>query len=152
MLAVDESLFAQIQGTTDTEVLFHLALTFGLADDPPGAVAGRSASSRRPAGRRGIKYPFQGTIAVTNGHQIWSFRYSTEGKSRSLFYTRDVPNLREHYPDNELLREVSDDARLVVSEPIGDLPGAWVEMPESTYSVISGGSDEILPFAVQPPA
>lgn len=152
MLAVDESLFAQIMGTTDTEVLFYLALTFGLADDPPGAVA-RAIGYVEAIGRqRGIEHPFQGTISATNGQRIWSFRYSTEGKSRSLFYTRDVPSLREHYPDAEVLREVSDDARLIVSEPFGDLPGAWVEMPESTCSVISGGSDEILPFAVQPPA
>src|SRR5436305_213110 len=38
-LAVDESLFADIEGQTDTEMLFNVALTFGLRDDPPGAVA-----------------------------------------------------------------------------------------------------------------
>ena len=50
------------------------------------------------------------------------FRYSSAGNSRSLFFTRDVPTLRWQYPDREILREVSDDARLVVSEPMGDLP------------------------------
>ena len=39
MLAIDPSLFPLIMGTTDTEVLFHLALTFGLDDDPPQALA-----------------------------------------------------------------------------------------------------------------
>ena len=38
ILAVDPSLYPQIQGQADTEVLFYLALTFGLEDDPPGAV------------------------------------------------------------------------------------------------------------------
>ena len=42
-------------------------------------------------------------------------------------------------------------ARLVVSEPIGDLPGAWIEMPEASYGVIGQGDDRLLPFAVQPP-
>ncbi len=28
-----------IEGTTDSEVFFYLALTFGLEDDPPTAVA-----------------------------------------------------------------------------------------------------------------
>ena len=69
-----------------------------------------------------------------------------EGKSRSLFFTRDVRALREQYPDREILREVSDDARLVVSEPIGDLPGAWEEMPEATYAVVRPGEDQLLPF------
>lgn len=152
MLAIDESLFAGIQGTTDTEVVFNLALTFGLADDPPAAVAKAIGFIEATGRRHGVPYPFQGTIAVTNGQQLWSFRYSTEGKSRSLFFTRDVPNLRAQFPGNELLREVSDDARIVVSEPIGNLPGAWTEMPESTYGVTSGGHDEIFPFTPQPPS
>ena len=51
------------------------------------------------------------------------------------------------YPENELLREVGDEARLIVSEPLGDaLPGAWNKVPESTYGVIQPGRDEIHPF------
>ena len=146
VLAVDESLFPEIKGTADSEVLFDLALTFGLQDDPPEAVA-RAIGFVEARGRaRGVKYPFQGTIATTDGETIWAFRYSTVGKSRSLFLTRDVRTLREQYPDREILREVSDDARLVVSEPIGDLPGAWEEMPEATYSVVRRGEDRVLPF------
>jgi len=146
VLAVDESLFPDIQGTADTEVLFYLALTFGLHDDPPGAVA-RAIGFVEARGRaRGVTYPFQGTIATTDGETMWAFRYSTVGKSRSLFYTRDVRTLREQYPDREILREVSDDARLVVSEPIGDLPGAWEEMPEATCAVVRMGEDRLLPF------
>ena len=39
VLAVDPALFPLIEGSTDSEVLFFLALTLGLEDDPPGAVA-----------------------------------------------------------------------------------------------------------------
>jgi len=92
-----------------------------------------------------------GHIDTTDGETIWAFRYSTVGKSRSLFFTRDVRTLREQYPDREILREVSDDARLVVSEPIGDLPGAWEEMPEATCAVIRMGEDRLLPFHPEPP-
>ena len=38
MLAIDPELFADVQGSTDTEVVFHLALTFGLEEDPIGAL------------------------------------------------------------------------------------------------------------------
>ena len=151
VLAVDESLFPQIKGTADTEVLFYLALTFGLEDDPPDAVA-RAIGLVEACGReRGIAYPFQGTIATTDGESLWVFRYSSQGKSRSLFFTRDVRTLRQEYPDREILREVSDDTRLVVSEPIGDLPGAWIEMPEASYGVVTKGGDQLLPFAPKPP-
>ena len=37
-LAVDDSLYPSMEGSTDSELLFYLALTLGLEDDPPGAV------------------------------------------------------------------------------------------------------------------
>ena len=151
VLAIDPSLFPQIMGTTDTEVLFHLALTFGLDDDPPQALARAIGLVEAHGHAQNVDYPFQGTIATTNGDSLWVFRYSSQGRSRSLFFTRDVPTLREQYPDREILREVSDDTRLVVSEPIGDLPGAWIEMPEASYGIVSKAGDQLLPFAPKPP-
>ena len=151
VLAVDESLFAEIKGQADTEVLFYLALSFGLEDDPPEAVA-RAIGLVEACGRaRGVQYPFQGTIATTDGESLWAFRYSSDGKARSLFFSRDIRAVRQLAPDREILREVSDDTRLVVSEPIGDLPGAWVEMPEASYGVVSKGGDRLLPFTPKPP-
>jgi predicted glutamine amidotransferase len=151
VLAIDPSLFPQIMGTTDTEVLFHLALTFGLDDDPPQALARAIGLVEAHGHTQNVDYPFQGTIATTNGDSLWVFRYSSHGRSRSLFFTRDVPTLREQYPDREILREVSDDTRLVVSEPIGDLPGAWIEMREASYGIVSKAGDQLLPFAPKPP-
>jgi predicted glutamine amidotransferase len=146
VLAVDPELYPEIEGTTDSETLFHVALTFGLEDDPPTAVQ-RAIGLVESVGReRGVEHPFQGTIATTDGECVWAFRYSSEGKSRSLFFSTDVRTLRAMYPENELLREVSDESRLVVSEPLGELPGAWNEVPESSWGVIQPGQDEIHPF------
>ena len=152
VLAIDPSLFPEIKGGTDTETLFYLALTFGLEDDPPDAVA-RAIGFVEAAGRQhGIKNPFQGTIATSDGESLWAFRYSSEGKSRSLFFSRDIRTLRELYPDREVLQQLSDEARLVVSEPVGDLPGAWVEVPEATCGVVTKGPDQLMSFVVKPPA
>ena len=63
------------------------------------------------------------TVATTDGESVWAFRYSSEGKSRSLFFSTAVATLREQYPDNPILHQVSDETRLVVSEPLGDLAG-----------------------------
>jgi glutamine amidotransferase len=150
VLAVDPELYPAIEGTTDTETLFHLALTFGLEDDPPTAVQ-RAIGLVESVGREhGVEYPFQGTIATTNGESIWAFRYSSEGKSRSLFFSTDVRTLREMYPERELLRQLSDESRLIVSEPLGDVSGAWNEVPESSCVVVEPGADELLPFAPIP--
>jgi predicted glutamine amidotransferase len=152
LLAIDESLFPEVSGTADTEILFYLALTFGLESDPADAVA-RTIGLVEDVGRRkGVEYPFQGTIATTDGERMWAFRYSSEGKSRSLFYSRNLEAVRKLAPDREVLFEISDDSRLVVSEPVGDLPGAWNEVPEGSYGVVGAGDEQLRPFKPKAPA
>jgi predicted glutamine amidotransferase len=145
--AVDPSLYPEIEGTTDSELLFHLALTFGLEDDPPQAVERAIGLVESVGHEHGIEHPFQGTIATSDGECIWAFRYSSERKSRSLFFSTDVRTLRALYPENELLQDLGDESRLVVSEPLGnELPGTWNEVPEGSYGVIQPGQDELHPF------
>ena len=150
-LAVDPSLFPQIEGTTDTELLFHLALTQGLEEDPPAAMAQAVGLVEAIGRRRGVQFPIQMTVATTDGDTTWAFRYSSEGRSRSLFHSTDVSTLRDQYPDNPILHELSGDARLIVSEPLGDLHGAWREVPESTCVVVRGGREELRPFVPADP-
>jgi predicted glutamine amidotransferase len=145
-LAVDGSLYPSIEGSTDSELLFYLALTLGLEDDPPGAVA-RMVGLVEEAGRHhGIEHPIQMTIGTADGRNVWAFRYSSEGKSRSLYYSSDVRTLREMYPERPRLQEASDESRIIVSEPIVELAGAWNEVPESSYGVVHEGGDELRPF------
>jgi hypothetical protein len=35
---------------------------------------------------------------------------------------------------------------VIVSEPLGDLPGAWNEAPESHVGIAQPGADELRPF------
>ncbi len=152
VLAVDPELYPSIEGSTDSEVFFFLALTLGLEDDPPGAVE-RAVGFIEETGRRhGIEHPIQMTVATTDGAQVWGFRYSSEGDSRSLFYSTDVSTLRQQHPDLPVLQQLSDESRLIVSEPLGDLAGAWNEVPESSYAVIREGDDELRPFTPRPPS
>ena len=150
-LAVDPSLFPDIEGTTDTELLFHLALTHGLEDDPPTAMARAVGLVEVIGRRRGVRYPIQMTVVTTDGDAMWAFRYSSEGSSRSLFHSTDVSTLQAQYPDNPILHGLSDDARLIVSEPLGDLRGAWREIPESTCVLVHGGREELRPFTPTEP-
>jgi glutamine amidotransferase len=97
--------------------------------------------------RHAVARPMQMSVATSDGTTIWAFRYSSDGQARSLFYSTDEPTLRQLYPDNELLSGLSDTSRLVVSEPLSDLPGVWNEVPESSYVVVRSGVDDFHPFA-----
>jgi predicted glutamine amidotransferase len=146
MLAIDPRLFPDIAGSTDSEVMFFLALTFGLRDEPVRAVERMAAAIEAVGWRNGVKDPLQMTIATTDGTTLWVFRYSSEGQSRTLSFTTDIETLRAMYPENEALKQVSDETRIVVSEPLGDLVGAWLPMPEASYGIIQPGADELGEF------
>lgn len=149
-LAVDPSIYADIEGSTDSETFFFLALTLGLEHDPPAAVE-RAVGLIEHVGRsHGIEHPIEMTVAASNGDTIWAVRYSSMGRSDSLFYSTQAATLRAQYPDNPVLQTVSDETRLVVSEPLGELAGAWNEVPESSYSVIHHGHKELRQFTPRP--
>jgi glutamine amidotransferase len=146
MLAVEPSLWPEIEGSTDSELFFFLALTFGLEEDPPAAVAHAVGLIEEIGHRHGIEHPIQMTVATTDGSTLWAFRYSSEGRSRSLFYSTRLSALRELYPDLETIQDLDDETRLVVSEPLRDLPGAWHEVPEASYGIVQPGQDELHAF------
>jgi glutamine amidotransferase len=147
VLAVDESLFPSIEGTTDSEVMFYLALTFGLEDDPVAAVERMVGFVEQTGREHGVELPLQMTVATTDGRTIWAFRYSSEGDSRSLFFSTRMDALKAHYPELVELARLSDETRAIVSEPLGDLEGAWNEVPESHVGIVRPGADELRPFS-----
>ncbi|MGR0318635.1 class II glutamine amidotransferase [Agromyces sp. ZXT2-3] len=144
--AIDPSIYPHVKGTTDSEVLFHLAITNGLADDPVAALRATVDLVERVGRDRGIMFPMQGTIAVADGATIWALRYSSQGRSRTLFHSVDIPTIREMYPDAERLRTFGEHAHVVVSEPLNDLPGVFVEVPESTIAVLDREGYHHEPF------
>ncbi len=147
MLAIDPALFSEVVGTTDSEVFFFLALTMGLERDPPGAVA-RAAGLIEHVGRaHGLAHPLRMTLAVGNGARLWAFRYASDGPPATLFHSEGVHTLRAQFPTNPLLHQLSDESRLIVSEPFAGLLGAWREVPVSSWIVVGGGPDELQPFS-----
>ena len=151
LLAVDPALFPAIVGSTDSEVMFHLALTFGLREDPVLAVERMAGFVEETGRRHGVENPLQMTVGTSDGERLWAFRYSSEGASRTLFFSTAVTTLREMYPENPRLQAVSDETRIVVSEPLGELVGAWQPLPESSYGVVRQGDDALGDFRPRSP-
>jgi len=146
MLEIDAKYFPLIEGSTDSEVLFFLALTFGLEEDPKAAVTKAVEFIVKVGRQNNIENPIQMTVATTDGACLWAFRYSSEGNSRTLYYSSDKETLVKMYPDNTMLEIFGDESRFIVSEPLGDLPGVWNGVPESSVVHVKGKSIEITPF------
>ncbi len=91
------------------------------------------------------------TVGTTDGERLFAFRYSSEGKSRTLYFSTAVTSLRAMYPEAEIFGRLSDDTRVVVSEPLGEVVGAWNPVPESSYGVVDKGSDTLGTFRPRMP-
>ena len=147
MLEVDPELFPEIAGSTDTEVVFYLALTLGLEDDPIHALERTVGLIEETAARKGVDDAVQATFGVSDGTDLWAVRYASGGNARTLFASADAETLKHLYPGNKQFARLGADDRLVVSEPFSDLPGVWHEIPEATaVTVQRGGVFEQRPF------
>jgi predicted glutamine amidotransferase len=147
LLAVDPSLFEGIEGTTDSELMFHLALTFGLEEDALAALERMAGFVEETGRRHDVADPLQMTVAVSDGERLIAARYASGPVANSLFVTADADAIRALYPDDARFRSFSEEARAIVSEPLGDLPGVWREIPAGTAFVVRPGEDETVPFA-----
>ena len=145
-LAIHPSLYGDLEGSTDTETFFFLALTLGLEENPPEAVERAVGLIETVARARGIEEPVRMSVAVSDGENIWAFRYASKNVPPSLYYSTTVGTLREMHPDVSIFQTLSPESRLVVSEPLGSRVGAWNEVPSSHYGVIREGADELKIF------
>lgn len=143
LLDVDPALFNHIQGSSDSELIFHLALTFGLEADPLGALAKTIGHVERALDDAGIVPDVHFSASLADGETLYAVRYSSVKQSRTLYYTRDVEAAQRAYPDADF---DSGAYTLVVSEPLGGV-AEWTAVPEST-SIVARGSDVAMqPFA-----
>jgi len=146
--AVRPDLYNLIEGSTDSEVMFHLALTFGLEDDPVGGLERMVGFVEQTAWDAGIEHPVQMTVGLTNGHHVYAVRYSSNHHSRTLYHSRSIRALRALNPRFE---RYSEDAIVVVSEPMNDVAEYWEEIPEATVVVVEGCEVSTLPFKPRRP-
>ncbi len=73
------------------------------------------------------------------------------GASGSLFYATRVDALRALHSDNPVVRWLSDDTRVVVSEPFRDREVLWREVREASIGLVRAGEDDLLPFGSRSP-
>jgi len=144
LLAVDPRYFENILGSTDSELMFHLALSFDLERDPVNAMA-RMAGFVESTGKKfGVPESVWMTVGLSDGKTLWTFRYASDGNAPTLYHSREVSELVKINP--ALKDRISSTARIVVSEPIGRFNEMWTEVPQGSVAIVQEGNLEIKPF------
>ena len=146
LMAVAPRLFPDIEGSTDSELMFYLALTFGLEIDPIAGVATMVDFIESEARRKQIHNPVEMTLCISDGERLYAFRYRSQGRPPSLFHSTSVDALENLHPSYGGFEE---GALAVVSEPLDGLTDHWHEIPESTVAIIEEGKVTTQVFAPQ---
>lgn len=145
-LEVAPQLYNFIQGTTDTETCFYLALSLGMDENPKCGLERMTARVERAREFYGIEEPFRLTCAAADGEAIYAVRYSSDRKSKTLYHNKDSSGLR----DLDTAGAIPSDGIVVLSEPLDECTGCWEMVPESSFMVVRNGEIEISPF--EPPS
>ncbi len=110
-----------LAGSTDSELLFHLALTFGLTDDPTVGIARMAGFVEANAAAAGVDEPaLQMTVGVSDGVRLYAARDASGTEANTLFVAEDLQSVRMLYPDNERLVHFGDFARGVAGSACRD--------------------------------
>ncbi len=134
-MAIDPALYGNVLGSTDSELMFYLTLTFGLTDDPYAGVARMVGYIESLAAANGVTNPLQMTLGIADGESLYAVRYSSERESRTLYYSASIAALQELVPAEHHgeMDAFGANAISIVSEPFYTLEGAWHPVPESTF-------------------
>ncbi|KAA3611756.1 MAG: class II glutamine amidotransferase [Planctomycetota bacterium] len=142
-LAIAEEFYPCLQGSTDSEILFYLALSFGLRENPLLAMEKMVGLVEAEAREADIADPLYMTAAASNGKALWAFRYTSNGRSPSLYLCRGRAAFQDFHPRCD---QIPEEARLVVSEPLFELSGPWEQVPEATALRLTKDQVELHPF------
>jgi len=116
---IPDELFPSRVGTTDSEALFLAILGAGMAD--PVAATERVLTQVASMVDE-VKQPLRFTAALSNGRDLYAFRYAVNDAANTLYY-----------------RESSQEV-LAVSEPIDRDPSRWHSVPDNTLLVAREGA------------
>lgn len=134
---VAPELFSEIQGTTDSETCFYLALTYGLESDPKAAfemMIERLEKSQKDAG---LNISLNLSCTVSDGKSIYTIRYASgDTLIKSQFYSTDMSCVKDLSGTCSVLPE---SGVIIVSEPLDRLGDKWVETPRNSFVAIEDG-------------
>ena len=124
-------------GTTDSEALFLLALSYGLEKDPIGGMTKTIEKVQALLDLNKASEPLRFSAALSDGKSIWAFRYSSDKQSPSLFY--GTPDLHKKKAKLRMINTIA-------SEPFDDDSDHWTAVGESKLVLWKNKAVSVSPF------
>ncbi|ANK89899.1 MULTISPECIES: class II glutamine amidotransferase [Rhizobium] len=131
---LDDELFNARSGTTDSELMFLLALQFGLREAPIAAMADMVGFVEDLAERTIGSILLRFTAAFSDGKSLYAIRYATDRKAPTLY----ASPVGAGY--------------CLVSEPLNDDVDAWAEIPDGSAVIVGKNGIDVAEFRPEKPS
>lgn len=115
--ALSDRLYQARHGTTDSELLFLLAIEYGLDENPAAAFGEAIRLALSESARAGLRELVRFTAAFSDGETLYAIRYSTDAHAPTLY---SAPMCGGH-------------GHCLVSEPFHDADAKWHEIPAGSF-------------------
>jgi len=130
-----DELYRYRLGTTDSEVMFLLALALGLDGEPAAAVSRMAGWMEGLARQAGLEANLKLTAAFSDGEKLFAVRYGTQGDAPTLYH-----------------RAAAGGGYTLASEPLDTERNDWQAVPQGSFVTLAGDRVDIRPFRPEPPA
>ncbi|MGJ5021674.1 class II glutamine amidotransferase [Bradyrhizobium oligotrophicum] len=125
---IPDALYPSRLGTTDSEAVFLAIVGAGIDPDPIGATRKVLRSLCELVNEDGLREHLRFTSALSNGHDLYAFRFAENDRANSLYFRED---------GNQVI---------AVSEPYDKEPD-WIEVPPDHVLVARAAKPaEIVPL------
>jgi len=118
---IPDSIYGSRSGTTDSEAVFLAIVGSGADKDPIAATERTLARITDMVHESGTKEPVRFTAALSDGQNLYAFRYASDDTSNSLYF-----------------RQIGDSI-VIVSEPLDMERAHWRPVPPNHAIVVSEG-------------
>jgi glutamine amidotransferase len=118
---IPDRLYGSRTGTTDSEAIFLAILGAGVEDDPVAATEATLSRLTALVDRDGAREPLRFTAALSDGQNLYAFRYAANVRANTLYF-RELPA-----------------GLVIVSEPLDRDHRNWTAVPENHVVIASRG-------------
>jgi glutamine amidotransferase len=122
---IPDEVYGSRIGTTDSEAVFLAILGAGGDKDPVGATRRVLATITDMVSSKGYREPLRFTSALSNGRDLYAFRYSANDTSNSLYYRESGGNV------------------VIVSEPLDGERAHWKPVPPG-HAIVARADEPVV--------
>ncbi|KKO49247.1 hypothetical protein VT06_06910 [Arsukibacterium sp. MJ3] len=132
-LKIAPELFPLLQGTTDSETFFFMAITYGLLDNPKSAMQKMVREVLQILSSEDQNSVLNLSCAIADGEKLYTLRYSYNEAPMTQFVSNDSNCLQEFSVDKPRIPAGS---TIIVSEPLDNISDKWTKIPNNSFTTV----------------